>query len=245
MTRPLIGITVDNKNDSASSNRYESSIHYSRGIAAAGGLPLLLPQEPALADEFVALCDGILLTGGSDPRMERFGKRMHPQASPVDAGRQEFELALLAALDRAAGKPALGVCLGMQFMALHAGGDLNQHLPETLATATDHQRDNRHAICVLAPDSVVLREPRAPKPGPVPAEAELTVVSWHHQAVSDAGRLRTVATAPDGVIEAIDDPSRPFYLGVQWHPERGGEGRLNRDLLRRFVAAALADRSGS
>ncbi|MCX5660201.1 MAG: gamma-glutamyl-gamma-aminobutyrate hydrolase family protein [Planctomycetota bacterium] len=244
MQRPLIGITVDNKNDSATSNRYESSIHYSRGIALAGGLPLLLPQEPALAEEYVALCDGILLTGGSDPRMERFGKAMHPEAKPVDAGRQEFELAVLAALDRAAGKPALGVCLGMQFMALHAGGNLNQHLPETLATATDHQRDNRHAIRVLAADSVVLREAGGAGASEN-AGGDLTVVSWHHQAVNDAGRLRTVAVAPDGVIEAIDDPSRKFYLGVQWHPERGGDGRLNRDLLRRFVASCLAGRSGS
>lgn len=248
---PLIGITVDNKSDAANPTRYESSMHYSRAIAQAGGLPLLLPQEPALVEEYVALCDGLLLSGGNDPRMEAFGKATHPQAKLVDAGRQSFELALLAALDRARQKPALGVCLGMQFMALHAGGELNQHLPETLATAAEHQRDNRHAIRLLAPDCAAMRMPGTAAPAPTGATpgAEagptMTVVSWHHQAVSDPGRLRVVAVAHDGVIEAVDDPGRLFYVGVQWHPERGGEGVLNRGLLARFVATCLAGRSGS
>jgi putative glutamine amidotransferase len=252
---PLIGITVDNRDNTATSGRYESSMAYSRAIAQAGGLPLLLPHEPALTHHYVALCDGFLLTGGADPRMERFGRPMHAQASPVDARRQEFELALLAALDRAAAaKPALGVCLGMQFMALHAGGKLNQHLADTLPEAdTRHRHNARHDVRITVADSVVIIEAQsdtAPQIGNRQSAIgnarsgvsgvsgdDLTVVSSHHQAVEDPGRLRTVALSADGVIEAVDDPGRPFYLGVQWHPERGGEGRLNQDLLRRFVRA--------
>jgi gamma-glutamyl-gamma-aminobutyrate hydrolase PuuD len=103
-------------------------------------------------------------------------------------------------------------------------------MPETMGLddAAAHQKDNRHGMRVKVTDSVLL---------PGKCEGELTVVSYHQQCVSHAGRMRVVAEAPDGVIEAIDDPARPFYLGVQWHPERGGEGPLNRDLLRRFVAA--------
>ena len=249
MQRPRIGITVDNKDNTAESRRYESGIAYSRAIAEAGGLPLLLPHEPALADDYVALCDGIMLTGGADPRMEAFGQRTHEKARPVDERRQAFELAMLAALDRRRERPALGICLGMQFMGLHAGGRLNQHLPDTLGEAAAlHQKDARHAVKVRVRDSVLvgsalrtssLLSPRGGEEVRTadPTKAQSLVTSWHRQALDDPGRLRLIATAPDGVIEAIDDPSRPFYLGVQWHPERGDDGPLSRGLLARFVDA--------
>lgn len=227
MRRPLIGITVDNKDNSDASTRYESPIGYARAVTDAGGLPMLLPQEPSLADEFVERCDGVLLTGGGDPRMEPFGGKTHHQAKLMAERRQAFEVALLTAINRRAELPTLGVCLGMQMMALCAGGDLNQHLPDTLGdeAALRHQKDNRHTITLHVRDSVLGEAADAPVP------------SWHHQAVANIGRLRMVASSPDGVIEAIDDPARPFYLGVQWHPERGGEGSLNRGLLARFVMA--------
>jgi putative glutamine amidotransferase len=91
-------------------------------------------------------------------------------------------------------------------------------------------------VCIVAGDSVMLRSTAAPAAG-------TTIVSAHHQGVTDPGRLRTVALAPDGVIEAIDDPKRPFYVGVQWHPERGGDDALSLGLLRRFVDACRAARA--
>jgi putative glutamine amidotransferase len=174
--------------------------------------------------------------------MEKFGHAMHPKAQPVDARRQEFELALLDGLDKRREKPALGVCLGMQIMALHAGGKLNQHLADTLGEtgAALHLKDNRHLVDFAVHDTPLLGSPPAI---PVPqSEISLLVPSWHHQAVASPGSLRIVATAPDGVIEAVDDPSRPFYAGVQWHPERGGDGELNLEVLRRFVDAARRTR---
>lgn len=227
---PTIGITVDNRDNSASSLRYESSIGYSRAVAELGGIPLLLPHEPELARAFVDLCDGIILTGGVDPQTEAFGEPMHPKARPIDPRRQLFELALLDALAERNDKPALGVCLGMQLMALHARGRLNQYMPESMGLddAAKHQKDSRHVIHLKVDDSILL---------PGGTTEELQVVSYHQQAVSHAGTMRVVATAPDGVIEAIDDPTRRFYVGVQWHPERGSDGLVNRDLLRRFVGA--------
>jgi putative glutamine amidotransferase len=225
---PLIGITVDNKDNTVDSGTYESALRYSRAVAEAGGLPVLLAQEVALAGRYVSLCDGLILTGGADPVTEAFGEPTDARARRIDPLRQQFELALLDAAGARGDKPVLGVCLGMQLMALHAGGKLNQYLPDTLANAAIHQDNHRHGIVMVCGDS---RPARAAKQNP-----DEQVVSCHRQAVASAGTLRVVATAQDGTIEAIDDPQRNFYLGVQWHPERGEDSPLNRGLI-----AALVD----
>ncbi|MFW6059512.1 MAG: gamma-glutamyl-gamma-aminobutyrate hydrolase family protein [Phycisphaeraceae bacterium] len=239
---PIIGITMDNDPDAPAPPRLRVSQPYIDAVAEAGGLPIALPQRAELAGEYVALCDGVILTGGDDPAMEPFGEATHPQARRIDAQRQQFELALLDALERVPAKPALGICLGMQLMALHAGGKLNQYLRDTLDDgAALHADGCAHAI-VLNVENSVLLEPQTRNQTP----ETRNIYSHHRQAVADPGRLRTIATAPDGVIEAIDAPpgERPFYLGVQWHPERAegdhADGPLNRGLIRRFVRAARA-----
>lgn len=222
---PRIGITIDNRDNGLL--KYEQPILYSRAVAAAGGLPLLLAQEPALADEYVRLCDGFVLIGGDDLAMEDFGQTTHPQTTLISPMRQAFEVALIRALDRVPDKPVLGVCMGMQLMAMNAGGRMHQHLPDILGERAEAHRGNRrHGLVYEAADGVL----------PV---GDFGITSSHHQAVADPGRLRVVARAPDGIIEAVDDPGRPFYLGVQWHPERGeGDDVLNRGLFRLLTAAA-------
>jgi len=236
---PLIGITVSNNAPDAPSLKYESNASYAHAVALAGGLPILLPQRPELAAHYVALCDGILLTGGPDPIMTAFGKPLHPMAETVIPTRQAFDLAILDALDIRPAKPALGVCLGMQFMSLHAGCEYDQHLGDTLEAPELHRHDHKHPV-VMQVEETCLAD--------IEAAEHALVASSHHQAVKALPKakeaanrpvqLRVVAVAPDGVIEAVDDPSRPFYAGVQWHPERGGEGPLNSELFDRFVAAA-------
>lgn len=231
MRQPVIGIVLDNRDNAADSGKYEVGIGYSRCVSESDGVPLLLPHEPQLADRYVHLCDGLILTGGVDPHTEAFGEPTHPKARPVDARRQAFDLAILDAIDRCdqgATIPVLGVCLGMQMMALHAGGKLNQYMPDTLQNADAHVNHKAHPIEMKVDDSVL------------PCAGEEPVISHHQQAVRDAGRMRVVAEAAGGVIEAIDDPTRAFYLGVQWHPERGGPGPLNQGLLARLVDAARA-----
>ncbi len=213
MARPLIGITADVDGD-----RYQVATSYAAAVTAAGGLGVLLPCETARADEYARLCDGIVLTGGDDPIMEHWASVTHPAAKRIDPRRQAFELALLAALDAGGGGPVLGICLGMQLMGLHRGGALDQHLPETLSTSGRHWPRNTHSILGDLGEGVVH--------------------SHHHQALSDAGRLQVVATACDGVIEAVRDESRPFYLGVQWHPERTPDEKLGAGLFRDLVRAA-------
>jgi len=226
--RPIIGITVDNKDNIAASGVYESAIPYSACVAKAGGLPVLLPHEVELVPEYLAACDGFLITGGADVRVDLLrGEAMHPMAKPMDARRQAFELALLAALDPAPDRPVLAICLGMQLMTLHAGGRLDQHLDDTLKDgAAVHKKCNRHHVEFVVDDAQIAG----------PDAAACAIVSSHHQGMTDAGRLRVIAKAPDGVIEAVDDPTRPFYVGVQWHPERGGEGALNQALIDRLVS---------
>jgi len=232
MNRPRIGITVDNRDRTRASGKYDSSVAYSDAIVAAGGAPILLPHHPELADEYVATCEGVMLTGGDDPTMEPFGEPTHPEARAIDPQRQAFELAMLEALDASPTTPVLAVCLGMQLMALRSGGRLHQYLPEVLINPSMHDGKHRHEIVACLDDGAVGELLRGGG----------TVVSHHRQAVADAGSLRVIGTASDGVIEAIDDPERPFCVGVQWHPERGDEGPLNLGLLQAFVSASRAAR---
>jgi putative glutamine amidotransferase len=213
--RPLIGITAD-----AVEERFQLSRHYVRMVADAGGAATILPADREAIPTYLARCDGFLLSGGDDPDMTRWGLPTHPKAKTIDPERQAFELALLDALGLEP-RPVLGVCLGMQLMALHAGGTLDQHLPDTLATAADHWDRTEHAV-----------------EGPLGSGL---VHSHHRQAITDAGWMRVVARARDGVIEAVDRPpddGGPLYLGVQWHPERTADARLGRGIVRQLVEAA-------
>jgi len=230
--RPVIGITADVSEPKAGSVRLECSLAYCRAVANAGGEPVVLPPMVELIPRHLAMCAGFVLTGGDDPRMEMFGMGTHAQAKPMHALRQEYEVALLKALEDRGSMPVLGVCLGMQLMALCAGGRLNQHMPDDVATARDHAGNAQHDIRAIAGDGAVAGILNGGGAG------GLKVVSHHRQAVSDPGRLRVAALAPDSVIEAVEDASRRFYVGVQWHPERSGEGRVGAGVFAALVEAA-------
>lgn len=213
---PLIGLTPDFVD-----GRIALRPTYLEAVRAAGGLPVVLSGAVADVPAVLERCDGLIFTGGDDPIMEAFGDRTHPAATRVDPLRQEFELALLEALDAQPETPVLGVCLGMQMMGLHAGGVLDQHLPETLPSFQLHADGSEHEV-----------------------DGALgcgRVWSRHRQALTDPGSLRVVATAEDGVIEAVEAADRRLYLGVQWHPERTEVGELGDGLFRKLVKAAAAD----
>lgn len=227
--RPLIGITTDLAEVNGRPRAW-SNTTYAHAVTRAGGCPILLPPLPDLASEHAALCDAYVLTGGDDPKTEPFGRPTHPEANPVLADRQAYETALLGLLrDVRPDTPVLGICLGMQMMALLAGGELDQHMPDTMPDAQRHW-DAEHP---LTP------EPAREAPLDLPEEA---VFSRHRQAVRDAGEMHVLARSDDGVIEAIFDPSRRWHVGVQWHPERTKNAALGAAVFESFINAIGAYR---
>lgn len=176
---------------------------YVRRVAEAGGLPVLLPVvDPHLAGSLLGAVDALVLTGGVDVDPAAYGATPALDDEPHDPRRDRFELALVAAA-AAAGTPVLGVCRGMHVLNVAAGGTLTGHVDGHRAL------DLRHDLAV-APgtllDGIV-------GPG-------LATGSLHHQAVDALGAgLRVAATAPDGVVEAIEAGDGQPVLGVQWHPE--------------------------
>jgi putative glutamine amidotransferase len=230
---PLVGITTDLLTPPPDGPvRLAVGLGYARAVADAGGIPVLLAAIPGLEAEYARRCDAFVFTGGDDPRTEPFGVPTHPRATPMHPQRQEFETRLLEVLrDAAADKPVLGVCLGMQMMALVSGGVLDQHMPDSRPDAGRHW-GREHAIVPFRDESSV---------GTVARIVAGLAHSRHRQAVMDAGRLSVRAISDDGVIEAVADPARAFYLGVQWHPERTDDPNLGRELFRRLVAAARGD----
>ncbi|GAB4188155.1 MAG: gamma-glutamyl-gamma-aminobutyrate hydrolase family protein [Phycisphaeraceae bacterium] len=231
--KPLIGITVDRVEEAGewSAGRYQIGPYVARAVATAGGVPVLLAVEAGLAEAYAQHLHGFVFSGGLDPDTRPFGEPMHPKARQMDPQRQAFEVALLDRLADAC-KPVLGICLGMQMMALHAGGRLDQYLPDTLPDASVHRGGTDHVLRVTVDDCVL---------SGAHAESHEPIYSSHQQAVADPGGLRTIAVADDGTIEAVDGRPRfgeRFYVGVQWHPERGGSGPFNLGLFRRLVSAA-------
>ncbi len=211
---PAIGITID-RQDGA--DRYLSNYAYAAAVERAGGLPLLLPYrvDPSLIPAYLDRLDGLLLSGGDDLDPALYGSHpYHPDTSPIDPPRQAFELALIAEVERRR-LPVLGVCLGSQVMNVHRGGSLHQFLPDVDRPAALEHRSlggtPRHAVAVDTGSQL----------GRAIGRRDLSANTYHKQAVARLGRgLRVIATAPDGVVEAFEDPSFPLFAAVQWHPER-------------------------
>ena len=197
-----------------------TNVAYERAVARAGGIPVVLPfgVRGRRAVAVLARADALVLTGGDDVTDPALGEPPG-QGDPV---RDASDAALLAAA-RAQGLPVLGVCRGVQLLAVRSGGALARvdgHAPPPGGPM------GRHRVRLEAASWVAHR--LGATVGVVP--------SLHRFAVADPGRLAVVARAGDGTIEAIADPAR-FEVGVQWHPELSG-GALGRPLWRALVEAA-------
>jgi putative glutamine amidotransferase len=196
---------------------------YVQAVEAAGGRPLLVPPSADGVEETLDALDGLILSGGADLDPASYGAEAHPETNGVRPDRDSAELALLeGALAR--DMPVLAVCRGSQVLNVARGGDLVQHLPEVVG-----HEGHKHTPGVFADHDVdVLPGTRLHE---VVGE-HAPVKSHHHQGYGRLGEgLREAARASDGTVEAIEDPSHRFALGVLWHPEEGEDAALFRVLV--------------
>ena len=232
MIKPVIGIGSDvaqKKGERESAFAYST---YIESLRRAGAVPVVIPPQPENAAAIVESLDGILLAGGEDCDPAVYGERPHPSVEPMDPRRQNNDLTL-ARVARQRGIPTLGICLGVQMMNVAAGGTLIQDIDSEMRTDIEHASEpaDRHRHDVLIQDGTRLAA--------IVGEQELNVNSSHHQAIRHVGDgLRVTAHAPDGIIEGLEDPSHPFYVGVQWHPEDMPAETSASSLFGAFVDAA-------
>jgi putative glutamine amidotransferase len=233
--RPLIGVTTYTDAVSWGVWTLEAAIaplSYVTSIERAGGRALLVPSSEDAVEETLDALDGLVLSGGEDLHPESYGGDAHPETQGTRPERDRAELALLQeALERE--MPVLAVCRGSQVLNVGLGGDLVQHLPDVLGS--DH---HRHTAGEFADHDVDLKEgsrlasllgERAP------------VKSHHHQGYGRLGNgLEPVGWAEDGTVEALELASKPFVLGVLWHPEEGEDLALFEALVREAAAYRTA-----
>jgi putative glutamine amidotransferase len=214
--RPLIGLTLDAEQPGGYSKSpwYALRQNYTAAIAGAGGLAVALPHDADLAEAYLDRLDALIITGGAfdvDPALYGDTDRHHTVALKSNRTRAEFAL-LQGALNR--DLPVLGICGGEQLLAVVLGGTLIQHIPDSITDALAHEQSTPHNqaghVVKILPGTLL---------GRIVGEAKMQVNTSHHQAVLSPGQAIINAVAPDGVIEGIEDPSKKFCLGVQWHPE--------------------------
>ncbi|WP_395657952.1 gamma-glutamyl-gamma-aminobutyrate hydrolase family protein [Nocardioides sp.] len=235
MSTPLIGLTTY-REDAAWGVWHQRAdllpTQYAAAVEATGGVPVLLPVgRPESAAVVVARLDGLVVSGGADVDPTRYDQEAHPRTAGWRPDRDAWETALLDAAD-AAGLPVLGVCRGMQVMAVHAGGVLDQHVPDLV----DHEQHSPGGdeFGTVAVSTV----PGTRLAGLV--GDELSVSCHHHQSVRTHPGFTAVAHAADGTLEAMEAPGERFCVGVQWHPETAADVGLLAGLVEAAAARAAA-----
>lgn len=213
MSKPIIGIAADVFANPGERDRAFVYTTYTESLRRAGAVPVLIPPQPENAEDIVSGLDGLVLAGGEDCDPSIYGEERHPSVEPMDVRRQENDLTL-ARVARERGIPTLGICLGAQVMNIAAGGTLIQDIESQHETEIEHASDPaarvRHDVHIE----------QGTRLAAIVGEREVNVNSSHHQAIRRVGDgLRVTAHAPDGIVEGVEDPRHPFYVGVQWHPE--------------------------
>lgn len=190
---------------------------YIDAVKKAGAVPILLPQikNKVKAYEALATIDAVIMTGGEDINPGFYHEKPNPKLETVNNPRDLSDYILLATALKE-DYPILATCRGMQFLNVIKGGTLFQDLPTQKPTNILHRDPERkvftkHDSIITDTDSHLYE---------ILQVKNITVNSWHHQAVKDLGKdLKVVSIAPDGIIEAIEVPSATFVVAVQYHPE--------------------------
>lgn len=241
--RPLIGVTTSELRNARTlspipegeppQHEMALGLTYLKAIEAAGGAPVVIPpMETGLVDGLLDHFAGICLSGGPDIHPEHYGHEPHEELGPTAPDLDDFELTVARTADSKR-MPVLAICRGMQTLNVSRGGTLVQHIP-AIWTEIAHRQDlpgytPTHRV-ELDPESRIAEIVGAPV---------IETNTFHHQAVDELGEgLVATGTAPDGVTEALEDPDRPFTIGVQWHVELMTGLPDHFEIFTRFVAAS-------
>lgn len=210
MPRPIIGITTYERSPD---DHFMLPTVYVNAVRRAGGIPILIPPGEPHLEQLLSLLDGVIFSGGGDVDPAYYGGTHHPEIYTISPERDEMELELARQIV-AMGKPMLCICRGTQVLNVALGGTLIEHLPDEVGDTVAH----REPPDVAVPHPVQVKADS--RLAHIMGTTEVNPASWHHQAVRQvADGLNIVAHAPDGTIEALEMPSHPWLVAVQWHPE--------------------------
>ncbi len=211
--RPIIGMLVDVDNDKRTSvlNAYASALE------KAGGTPIILPYTTDLKtiDSFINLCHGFCFTGGKDIEPSVYNEEKRAGCGENEPYRDEYELLVFSNVVKTQ-KPILGICRGAQLINVAMGGTLYQDIPSEYKTNILHKQ----AEPKFSPSHSVFVKENTPLFNLL-NKSQITANSFHHQAIKTLGKgLQIMASASDGIIEALYMPEKRFLWAIQWHPER-------------------------
>ncbi len=234
--RPVIGMTHSIQQDE---KRLMMPMSYSNAVREAGGTPVLLPitRDEEVIEAYAALVDGVLVSGGDDIDPLSYGEDQLWGCGDVLPLRDEFEMKLIRTLlEKHPQKPLLGICRGEQMLNVALGGTLYQDLKSQMPGCIAHQQ---HQTAIYPSHKVLIDA--GTKLYAIYGSTQIMTNSHHHQAVKEpAPGLLVTARAADGVIEGFEKPDHPYFVGVQWHPERlveREENALHKQLFKSFVDA--------
>ena len=218
--KPIIGITgyVDVPGKKNTVGQFRMNRTYRDAVIRAGGLGIhLIPVELHEVDRLLDLVDGVVLCGGPDIHPSAYGEKKHETVKPLCKERQNFDFRIARRV-MARKIPLLGICLGSQIMNVVRGGSLYQDIPSMVGKKVDHRPGH---ISELDGEMHSVELMKGSKLRKIYGRSKLGVNSYHHQAVKTLGRGLKVAarSKKDGIVEGIEDPSLPFAVGVQFHPE--------------------------
>jgi putative glutamine amidotransferase len=227
---PLIGLTTYGR---GADNRYTLPADYIDAVRRAGGVPLLIAPGESRVEAILDVIDALVLSGGGDIDPSRYDGKRHDTNYSIDQERDTLELELARrVIDSRI--PTLGICRGAQILNVVQGGKLIEHIPDEVGVKVLHRAPPREPVT----HGVKLKA--GSRLAQILGRDQFDATSWHHQALRGAAAgFDAVAHAPDGTIEAIEMPSHPWMIAVQWHPElSAASDPLQQKLFDALVEAA-------
>jgi len=227
---PLIGLTTYGR---GADNRYTLPADYIDAVRRAGGVPLLIAPGESRVEAILDVIDALVLSGGGDIDPSRYDGKRHDTNYSIDQERDTLELELARrVIDSSI--PTLGICRGAQILNVVQGGKLIEHIPDEIGEKVLHRAPPREPVT----HGVKLKT--GSRLAKILGRDQFDATSWHHQALRGAAAgFDAVAHAPDGTIEAIEMPSHPWMIAVQWHPElSAASDPLQQKLFDALVEAA-------